>query len=86
LFGHLLWTGPVSSENLPAIFMTYDAPSLETRIVDCLKEQGHTIEELQHRLKEPVWMILVVLTMLKNDNYVTISDTGAWTILREESQ
>ena len=58
---------------------------LEARIMNRLQEQkrGQTIEQLQAYLNEPQSRILSVLLPLISAGFVTRSDSGVWTMVRE---
>ena len=59
---------------------------LEARIMNRLQEQkrGQTIEQLQAYLKEPQSRILSVLEPLISARFVTRSNSGVWTMVRED--
>lgn len=59
---------------------------LEARIMNRLQEQkrGQTIEQLQAYLKEPQSRILSVLEPLISAGFVTRSNSGVWTMVRED--
>jgi predicted transcriptional regulator len=59
---------------------------LEARIMNRLQEQkrGQTIEQLQAYLNEPQSRILSVLLPLISAGFVTRSNSGVWTMVRED--
>ncbi len=59
--------------------------SLEARVMNRLQEQrqGQTIEELQQYLKEPEGRILSVLRPLRDAGFAARSNSGVWTMVRE---
>jgi hypothetical protein len=78
-----------SPQSYACAAMAKDLPSmaqLEARIMNRLQEQkrGQTIEQLEAYLKEPQSRILAVLVPLISAGFVTCSNSGVWSMVRED--
>jgi hypothetical protein len=62
-------------------------PMLEARVMNQLqkwKKSGQTTEQLENTLKTPQAEILIVLELYREEGHVRKSESGVWTLVRQE--